>query len=115
MQAIVLSLVTLASASAFAAQSTIYCKGYKSEKIMNAFSEDGHFDCAGALVTGTACFTGDAAKVAAKIVDINWDEEWLEGGYVVSKNEIGYIFKDGPNELQEEVRMDRCTDEFFKK
>lgn len=113
MKIALLSLITFASAASFAAQSTIYCRS--EGKLYNAFSEAGYDACASALRDGSACFTGDAARVAEKIDTITWDEEWLEGAGPVSSKKISYLYKDGPNELSETVTMLRCTNEFFAK
>lgn len=110
-----LALAFLFSAHAYAVQSTIYCK--PDDKVINAFSEDGHFDCAGDLAQGGACFTGKAEKIVAIINNrqIDWDEEWLDEAKILGNDSIAYKWVDGPNEYAEDLIMNRCTDDFFRK
>jgi hypothetical protein len=113
---LLIQLLTLTlSATAFGASSTIYCK--VNGKITNAYSEDGRYDCAGALMEGTACYTGARKAIISDINSnaFNWDEEWLEGANFNGPSAISYYFVDGPNELRDKIVMDRCTDDFFKK
>lgn len=110
-----LAISLLFSTSAFAAKSGVYCEN--NGRIYNAASEDGHFQCAGALAQGDACFTGKRSEVIELINNdtFNWDEEWLESAHYQGKDAIAYLFVDGPNELQDKVSINRCTADFFRK
>lgn len=112
--AVALVFFGLGVASAQASGSTIYCR--EGGKVWDAFSEDGHFECAGALAHGTACFVGRRAEIIERInnLEVSWDEEWLEGAHYRGRNAIAYIWADGPNELREPQSIERCTREFFR-
>jgi hypothetical protein len=96
-----------------ATTSTIYCQ--ESGKVWNALSEEGHFECAGALMQGEACFVGRRSEIIEHInnLEVSWDEEWLESAQYVGRNAIAYTWVDGPNELREDRLIQRCTAEFF--
>ncbi|WII73720.1 hypothetical protein QJS83_07505 [Bdellovibrio sp. 22V] len=98
----------------FQAHAAVYCK--ENGKIYDAASEDGHFECAGALMMGSACFTGPRSAVLELFNDdvFNWDEEWLEEAYYHGPDAISYVFRDGPNEISEKVVINRCSTQFFK-
>ncbi len=111
-----ISLLFLFSPVAFAAQSAVYCKS--EGEIYNAGSEDGRYECAGALMLGEACFTGSRKDIIQLInVDgfFNWDEEWLEKAHFKGKDSIAYLYVDGVNETQKNLSMDRCTKAFFRR
>lgn len=112
MKALILALMLV---PAFAqAKANIFCKT-EAGKVTSALSEDGHFDCAGDLRWGTACFTGARAEAIDLINEISWDEEWLENAHFKGRDSISYEFVDGPNEQREKLSMDRCDDSFFGK
>lgn len=107
-------ILTLTSFSALASKANIFCK--VSGKVISALSEDGHFDCAESLLTGTACFTGSRKAVIELINQdtFNWDEEWLARANYKGRDAISYSFIDGPNEWEERISIDRCTHSYFK-
>jgi hypothetical protein len=114
MKALVLALLVVPSFAQ--AKANIFCKN-NAGKVVSALSEDGHFDCAGDLRWGSACFTGKRAEAIDLINgdNFNWDEEWLENAHFMGKDSISYEFVDGPNELREKLSMDRCDSSFFGK
>ncbi len=110
------ALVTtfLPQATLAAGPGKVYCES--NHQVYDAESDDGHYECAGALALGTACFTGPRASVIDLINGdtFNWDEEWLEGAHFKGRDSIAYTFADGPNELREKVSMERCEPDFVK-
>ncbi|HRK06405.1 MAG TPA: hypothetical protein PLZ57_01440 [Pseudobdellovibrionaceae bacterium] len=105
----------LGVASAETRASTIFCR--EGGQLWDALTEDGHFECAGALMVGDACFVGRRRDIIAKInnLEISWDEEWLEGAHYKGRDSISYVWVDGPNELREPQSMNRCTPEFLRR
>lgn len=114
MKTLILALVLV---PAFAqAKANVFCKN-DSGKVISALSEDGHFECAGALAQGDACFTGSRTEAIDLINgnSFNWDEEWLGEAHFKGKDSIAYKWIDGPNEMEEKLSMDRCDAAFFGK
>lgn len=105
------------SASAYSkileVKSSIFCK--VEGKVLDARSEEGHYECAEALAFGQACFTGDRWEVVEVINsgEFNWDEEWLEKADLFGKGSLSYVWSDGPNELKEQQILRRCSLKFF--
>lgn len=111
----IFSVAATQSASATTAKGRVLCK--VDGVILDAASEEGHFDCMQDVLFGGACFTGSRQAVIDLInsrEEFGSDEEWIEGAHFHGKNAISYIFRDGPNEQSEKVVMNRCTAEFFK-
>lgn len=93
---------------------TIFCK--YDGALWDAFTDEGHFACSEPLSYGLACFVGDSAPTIARInnLEVSWDEEWLEEAQELGVDSITYVWVDGPNDLREDLRIDRCSPEFFQ-
>lgn len=103
------SFILGGASSVSASDSTIYCK--RSGNIWDAFSEEGHFKCAEALMGGDACFVGRCSEIIARInnLEVDWDGEWLDAARCEDPNSLVYTWFDGPSDRSEDVRIDRCS------
>jgi len=108
---IVLALCCFSS-SAFAA-SGIFCRA--NDRIYSAMTNEGFLVCAEAMAFGKACFTGERSEVIDIINSgyFEWDEEWLQSAHYSGKNDVAYVYVDGPGRIKAKTVMKRCTKEFF--
>lgn len=109
MKKLLLLALFISAQSSFAAG--VFCK--IDNKLVDVFSQEGHFDCLDAIRDGEACYLGereDAFKLISDLqdTDFNWDEMWIEGIHLKGKSEIGYSFVDGPNETRKKQSFRVC-------
>jgi hypothetical protein len=112
-------LLSLFSLSAFAGQNWMYCK--VDGEIINLLSANG-YECNGALMAGTACFTGDMARTVGYLNSSSCRAlfDRTAGEYIkdVTSNTHGsvtYTTVDKVNNVSGKANMERCDNKFFLK
>ncbi len=107
------------SISAFAGQNWMYCK--VDGEIINLLSANG-YECSGALIAGTACFTGDMARTVGYLNSSSChtlfdgtDGEYIKNATGNNHGSVSYTTVDEANNVFGKASMERCDNKFFMK